>query len=296
MARHRPDPLAHFGAGAGQHAGQVRGKNRYGRQLARVQAPQYHETLFSQVYPGNQDSSRAYQPVVQAVEAFLAPTPPQRQRVILRSDAGFGSDANINYVLSAGWQVMTKNKAGRRPAAFAARVASDAWQDLGHERWVALAVTPVVYRQPTQSLLLRWRSPFDQIKHALVVCSILAWSPPEVIAHYDDRGACEAEIQTDKRGLQMERRRKTSLPAQEALILLTDVAHNVLAWTRQWMFPHSHLAQYGPLRLVEDVLCLPGHLVFEGGRLVEIQLNERHPHAREVADAIPYLLGHFGYP
>jgi hypothetical protein len=45
-------------------------KNRYGRQLARVHAPQYHETLFSQMYPGKQESSPAYVPTVAAWKRF----------------------------------------------------------------------------------------------------------------------------------------------------------------------------------------------------------------------------------
>jgi hypothetical protein len=264
--------------------------------LARVQAPQYHETLFSQIYPGNQESSPTYLPVVQAVQNFLALTPAQRQRVILRTDAGFGSDANINHVLTEHWQVVTKNKGGRRPQAFARQIVATDWYDLGHERWVAPAVHPVTYVRPTQSLVLCWRAAHAQLKYAVVVCSIQDWLPHEVIAYYDDRGACETEIQADKQGLQLEHRRKKRLAAQEMLVLLTDVAHNLLAWTHRWMFPHGALAQYGPLRLTADVLCLPGRLIFERERLIEVQLNELHPHAADVAEAIPSLLSYFGYP
>lgn len=39
-------------------------KNDYGRQLARVEAPQYHETVFSRLYPGKQDSGPTYIPVL----------------------------------------------------------------------------------------------------------------------------------------------------------------------------------------------------------------------------------------
>lgn len=87
--------------------------------------------------------------MVQAVQNFLALAPAQRQRVILRTDAGFGSDANINHVLSEHWQVVTKNKGGRRPQAFARQIVATDWSDLGHERWVAPAVYPVTYVRPT---------------------------------------------------------------------------------------------------------------------------------------------------
>jgi len=259
-----------------------------------VHAPQYHETLFSRIYAGNQESSPTYLPVVEAIQSFLAFTPEQRQRVILRTDAGFGSDANINQVLANGWQVLTKNKGGRRPQAFVRQLPPDPWQSIGPNRWVASVVAPVVYCRPTQSLLLRWFDQQGEEKLAIVITSITAWSASEVIAQYDDRGACETEIQADKMGLKLERRRKKIAAAQEALVLLTDLVHNLLAWTRHWMFPAGSLARFGPLRLTEDVLCLPGRLLFDGDRLAEVQLNELHPHAEEVQQGIERLLDHFG--
>jgi hypothetical protein len=230
------------------------------------------------------------------LETFVQFTPAQKQQTILRSDAGFGSDANIDYALEAQWQVLTKNKGGRRPEAFARHIPLAAWQDLGQERWVASIVHPVTYARPTQSLLLRWLTEKRMTKYAIVVCSILPWSPTQVITNYDDRGACETEFQGDKTGLQLERRRKKQLAAQEALILLTDLAHNLLAWCRHWMFAQGALAQYGALRLTEDVLCLPGRLLFEGERLREVHLNQLHPHAAETAVALQRLLDHFGQP
>jgi hypothetical protein len=261
-----------------------------------VHAPQYHETLFSQVHVGKQESGPTYLPTVHALETFLAFTPVQRQRTVLRTDAGFGSDANINHVLAASWQVLTKNKGGRRPQALARDIPAGAWQDLGHERWVAPVTRPIGYVQPTQSLLLRWLTERQTTKYAIVICSILDWSPTEVVRQYDDRGACETEIQADKSGLQLERRRKKHAAAQEALVLLTDVAHNLLAWTRHWMFPAGPLAAYGPLRLTADVLCLPGHLLFDHERLVEVQLNALHPHAAVTAEALIRLFDRFGQP
>jgi hypothetical protein len=264
--------------------------------LARVEAPQYHETLFSHIYPGKQDSGSAYIPILTALEPCLQLTQAQKQRTILRSDAGFGSDANVNHALGADWQVLGKGKGGRRPQAYAHKVAKDAWQDLGQERWVATASDSVTYVRPTQHLVLKWQTSAGQTKYSTVVCSVLTWTLAEVIAHYDDRGACETEIQADKSGLLLERRRKKHLAAQEALILLTDVAHNLLAWTPQWMFAGEPLAEFGPTRFSQDVLSLPGRLFFERDRLIEVQLNELHPHAAAVADGLARLLAHFGHP
>lgn len=122
------------------------------------------------------------------------------------------------------------------------------------------------------------------------------WSSVEIINYYDDRGACETEIQADKGGLQMGRRRKKVATAQEVLILLTDIAHNLLAWTTPWMFPSGPLAQMGTTQMIQDVLCMPGRLIFERRQLVEVQLNQLHPYATEVAAGLVRLLDHFGYP
>jgi hypothetical protein len=277
--------------------GKFEQRNGYGRQLARVHAPQYHETLFSHVYPGNQESSTAYVPTLQALDAFLALTPAQKQCTVLRSDAGFGSDANINRALSDQWQVLTKNKGGgRRPLALARQVAAQEWQYLGCERWVAQAVNPPRYVRPTQCLLFRWPNRAGQIKHSVIVSSITTWTMAETIAHYDDRGACETEIQSDKGGLKLERRRKKRLAAQEALVLLTDLAHNLLAWVPQWMFPDEPLATFGTTRLIEDVFHLPGRLFFCGERLTKVQLNRLHPHAKVVAEGLERMLNYFGNP
>jgi len=147
-----------------------------------------------------------------------------------------------------------------------------------------------------QCLVLRWLTSNGQVKYAIVLCSITTWTMIETVAHYDDRGACETEIQADKEGLKMERRRKKRLAAQEALILLTDVAHNLLAWVPQWMFADEPLAHFGTTRLTEDVFQLPGRLFFDQGRLTEVQLNRLHPHAEAVAAGLQRLLSHFGYP
>lgn len=280
----------------GSTKGKFDRKNRYGRQLARVHAPQYHETLFSHVYPGKQESSPAYVPTLEALETFLDLTPAQKERTVLRSDAGFGSDANINHALNAGWQVLTKNKGGRRPPAFAQRVPEKDWRPCGSERWVAPTVAPSTYARPVECLVLRFLTSNGTVKHAIVLCSVISWTVEEIVAHYDDRGACETEVQADKGGLKLERRRKKRLAAQEALVLLTDVAHNLLAWVPQWMFPDEPVASFGTTRLIEDVFHLPGRLFFSGERLTEVQLNRLHPYAETVAVGLERLLFRFGDP
>ena len=97
-------------------------------------------------------------------------------------------------------------------------------------------------------------------------------------------------------GLKLCKRRKKRLAAQEALVLLTDVAHNTLAWVSLWMFPDGPLDAFGTTRLIEDVLAIPGHLIFDGERLVEVQLNKLHPYAAQTATGLERLLDHLVHP
>lgn len=261
-----------------------------------MQAPQYHETLFSRLYPGNQHSNPTYIPVFKALDTFLPLTPEQKRKTLLRADAGFGSDDNVDFALDEGWQVLTKGSGGRRPGAWAKQIAPAAWQQVAAHRWLAPSPNPLTYLRPVQQWVLRWQTPAGQLKHATLLCSVLDWSASALLTAYDARGACEAEFRTDKQGLKLARRRKLRLPAQEALILLTDLAHNTLAWLAPYMFPDGPLTTFGPLRLIEDVFSIPGRLRFDNQRLVEVQLNKAHPYALEVAAGLTNLLDHFGWP
>lgn len=249
------------------------------------------------MFSGNTASLTAYIPVLQLLAGFLNFSPEQRQRTILRSDSGFGCDQNVDFALDEDWQVLTKGYAARRTGSLARKAAEADWIRVGQERWVTLAPQAPAYLRPVQYLLLRWRTEKGDLKHATVICSILEWSWSQVIQGYDDRGACETEIQADKSGLKICKRRKKCLSAQEALILLSDVAHNLIAWTKQWMQLPKPLAAYGAVRMTEDFFAVPGRLIFDDqGRLREAQLNRLYPHVDEIADGLRLLLEHFGKP
>lgn len=235
--------------------------------------------------------------MLEALERHLGLSKAQKARTILRTDSGFGSDRNVNSALESNWHILTKSSGGRRPAALARQVSQTAWQVVRpNDRWVAAVAPAVTFVRPVQWLLVRWRTARGDLKQAVVLCSIEEWSSCEVIANYDGRGACETEIQADKGGLQLCRRRKKVLAAQEALVLLTDLAHNLLAWAGRWMALEGRLAAFGPTQLIQDVLCVPGQLIFDQQQLVEVRLNAQHPYAAEIAAGLDRLLDHFGYP
>lgn len=74
---------------------------------------------------------------------------------------------------------------------------------------------------------------------------------------------------------------------------MTDIAHNILAWASSWMFPTGPLAFFGTTRLIQDILQMQGRLIFNEEHLVEVHLNERHPHAEQVMHGLTRLLAHF---
>jgi hypothetical protein len=270
-------------------------RNTYGRQLVRVSAPAYHETLLSVLYPGSQHGTATFKPSVRAVQGMLELSREQRRQTVLRVDAGLGTGANINWALTQDYQILAKGYNGKRADAFARRIPAEAWHPLRSDRWVAIVPNAPRYARRTQTLLLRWQTQ-KGMQYATLVHSLLDQDWRAIPALYDGRGAAEVEIKMDKAGLLLPKRRKKSLAAQEALILLTDIAHNTLAWTREWMFTESRFAALGPFALVNEVLPIPGEVVLKGGKLQMVALRESHPYAAEMAVCLTNLLAHFGNP
>ena len=107
-----------------------------------MSAPQYHESLVSLVYPGNQTSQACLRPTVTAVERVLGLTPAPRRRTVLRLDGGFGTDENCNGALWHGYHVLGKGYSGTRAKALAQVVPQ--WEERrAGERWIAPAPTPL---------------------------------------------------------------------------------------------------------------------------------------------------------
>ena len=82
------------------------------------------------------------------------------------------------------------------------------------------------------------------------------------MACYDDRGGAEVEqFRNDRSGLSLEARRKQSFSGQKGYILLTDLAHNLLADFQHRALCNTRFESYGLKRIVRDLLTFPGRLV-----------------------------------
>jgi len=226
---------------------------------------------------------------VWALESVLHVNALHRRHLWLRIDAGFGTDDNLSWVLRQGYQLIAKNNSGRRAGAWGQRVSE--WQVVEAEhRWVALPKDQLLFCVPTRTIAVRWLDHRKhQFKHALYVTTDLQRPLLELCQRYDLRGGFEVDIRDDKQGLLLTHRRKRAWCAQEILLLLNDLAHNFLSSFRRQVLAGTPIADYGPHRMIRDVLAIPGSVLIENDRLVELRLAGSHPLAPILANVLPRL-------
>jgi hypothetical protein len=102
----------------------------------------------------------------------------------------------------------------------------------------------------------------------------------------------EIEIKEDKQGFGMAKRQKRKADAQDMLVLLNQLAHNVLVWARSWLCEESpQLIRYGVLRFVRDLLSISGLIEMDQrNRVKRIVLNRGASFARGLLSALRTLL------
>lgn len=225
-------------------------------------------------------------------DQLLALPAARQARIGWRLDSGFGTDDAINHLLPHGNPVVVKGFSARRAAKVVRGVADTAWWEVGPDKWVAQVPNVVDYVRRTQTLALAWRTPKGHDKSALLIHQLFDWHPVDIVRFYNARGGMETEIREDKVGLQLVKRRKQAWNAQAAWVVLTDLAHNLLCWLGPWMFNDSTFETFGALRLVQDLLGLPGRLEFggrHGDRLQKVCLQRTHPFAPEMQHCLQRL-------
>ncbi len=213
----------------------------------------------------------------------------QRQRVVWRIDGGGGSDEHIRWLLSRGYHLMIKGASNRRAEALARQISRwDSYRDV----WLGQIEAPVDFGREVQ-VIVKKRATKSGFCHSYYVSTLKMPSKGTLMAKYDDRGGAEVEqFRNDKSGLHLAARRKRKLAAQQALILLTDLAHNLLSEFHHNALVGSKFEGFGPKRMVRDLLAIPGKLEFDGTQLKSIALLEAHPNARDMLKCLErYGLG-----
>ena len=200
-------------------------------------------------------------------------------KIVWRLDHGFGGDENINWLLTRDYGVLAKGCSNRRSALLVQQVKR--WHAVRNDKFVGHAPTPDGFASPLHTVSIRYASPAGW-KHAYLL-STLNLSTVDTALLYDQRGGAETEFRSDKSGgLQMNKRRKHKRDAQEVWILLTDLAHNCLSWVARSIFKDSPFKDFGLLRITRDLLCIPGRVEIENGRLLSVKLLKSSPYADDL--------------
>ena len=262
-------------------------RNATGRQLVRASAPLYGEVPFSKLHPGNTGSCEVLKGTMAELERVLKSTPQKRSRTLVRLDGGFGTDENVGWLCSRGYHFVAKGYHGGRAKKLARSVPEDAWQEgptAGQSLAVVAREEAPGYSRETKTVLRRWEDKKGKPYADYLITTLTELSACEVAKLYDRRGAMESDIKGDKRGLGIEERRKKNFHAQEALALLAQLAHNVLAWFKGWFLMGTAAAELGAQRLLRDVLAMPAEVRtgrFSGA--LRLRLPWLHPWAKAVA-------------
>jgi len=287
-------------------------RNRRGRQEGYVIGTWYEEIVVERLFEGKVQLNQALRPLIEAAESTLELDETKRKRTILRIDSGGGSVDDINWLLGKDYQVHGKDYSGVRAQALAESVTAWIADPADHCRqmgWVTAEAD--LYCRPVKRIAVRCRKKNGQWGYGVILSTLSAQEvllltggylqevedPKAVllayVKFYDERGGgVEIEIKQDKQGLATSKRNKRRFEAQQVLIQLEALAHNVLIWARQWLAPRCpKIARLGLKRLVRDVFQMDGFLIFDQTvNLLQIVLNQADPLAKELSAGLaPFL-------
>jgi len=216
---------------------------------------------------------------VLATESSLELADPQRRRVVWRFDGGAGSDEQVTWLLRRGYHLVGKGLSNRRAEALARQVRRwDHYQD----HWLGTVSTPIDYGRPVQ-LFVKKRLKRGKFLHSYYLTTLKVPSKGYFMSLYDNRGRAEVEqFRSDKGAFHLATRQKGGFLAQQGLILLTDLAHNLLADFHHRALSNSRFQPYGQKRIVNKLLNIPGKLIFEDGTLTRVELLTTHENAKDL--------------
>ena len=284
---------------------------RRGRQMARVTAAHYEEVVLDWVGPGNVQLNKVLRPLIEEAEWMLDLDAGRRARTVLRIDAGGGSINDVNWLLSRGYQIHSKDISSERAAGIAPTVREWYADPLHPGRQVGWATCPSDgYQREVRRLVVRWRKRNGQQCFAALlstlqprqVLDLLSKSPQRLadrravaLAYaylYDKRGGgIEIEIKEDKQGFGLAQRNKKRYYAQQMVVLLSALAHNVVVWSREWLSGVPKIKRQGVVRMVRDVYHVCGFVEAGAkGAIKRIVLNGAASWARRCVNSLRTLL------
>lgn len=234
------------------------------------------------------------QPMVLEMESSFDLAPEQRKRTLYRLDGGSGTDKNLSWLLNRGYQIVAKGFSANRAQALARQV--NRWDQFDESSYIGRAQPTFDLGRPLD-LLVRKRWVKGKWRCSYYVTTLTFPSKRDFMLRYNQRGGAEIEqFRNDKSGLFLSARRKRSFVAQKALILLTDLVHNLIADFRYRGLADSRFAQWGSKRIVRDLLAVSGRLYFEESQVKRIELLDSHPYTDELIICLEkYCSGRFDF-
>ena len=118
-----------------------------------------------------------------------------------------------------------------------ATVGEEEWEETptsGQE--LGIPRQPHRYGRKTKTMSRRWEEEKGKKHCDWIITTFTGLTKREMAKLYDSRSGQEVQIKEDKRGLGLEEMRKGSFQGQEALVLLSQLAHNILVWSKNWFF------------------------------------------------------------
>ena len=269
-------------------------RGKRGRQLCRLMVTPYEEVLWQQLVSGNTLSLSMLKAALAGGQKHLHLSRSQRQQTIVRYDAGFGTDQNINWMLTQGYQILGKVYSHTRVTTLRKSVGEWLPSPSSTGREIALVKHPHRYARRTRQMIVKTpkKAPNTGYEYGALVTTLSESesSLQEVVDWYDERGGgIETDFRSDRQGLGIAKRHKHDMAAQQMLIHLAERAHNCLIWTTQHL--GQPFSEYGMLRLVRDVLHVDGYLIIHQGQPCEIGLNRYHPLAYALRDSFNHVFG-----
>ena len=220
-------------------------KNAYGRQLARVLVSDTQEIAVESLYSGNTVSwdNDVFKATITKMEYRLnLYTQAQRNSIRLRLDGGFGTDKNVNYALWCDYQLLAKMRCSSRARKLSKSVTQ--WVDIpsdsgepskNNPRQAGLVTTPHRYGRRTRQIAIK-KATKKGYTYSVLVTTDTDSDILSIVSDYDARGGVpESSFCQDGQGLSNTKRRKRSFLGQQMLMLLNQLAHNMIVWIKNWL-------------------------------------------------------------
>lgn len=286
-------------------------KNKVGRQAGRVLASAYNEVVVDDVFVGTEQLAFAVPRLLEESSRILGLTERMKARTLIRLDAGGGTRENINGLIEAGYHILVKIYAWHTATAMRRQV----------QRWIddprtpgrqVGRVPPGTKGYPENVSLVGLRFQKDNGKEggaviattlsAKEVIALVDWpkedakDPDRVLLAttllYDRRGGgVETAFKEDKQGLGLDHCNKRSLAAQQMIIGIIALAHNLTVWAREWLGAVvPDLRRFGIVRMIRDILGVRGCVAANNRSPARITLAETEPYVGKIARAFSGLL------